>query len=278
MADYPDVPLVLLLTSSIDDHLYACFGYRYVDRIGPVELHGKVGSDGLFQPVVRYEVAVGPNKWRTLSQSSRTSDPTAIRIDSVASHAMLEIDMDPFRPMIGKYRLGRIVLENGESVTFSLDNLLPTGDNPADRDYKAAVSGDNPDRFGSSFCLVAVVSLSGHLTGEFALIGDTRRAPELTGQRDDNGEFSPVVTWETGNSNEDLQIVRESRQPEHSTRLTIFPENRTQTIQVDLDPLKRAIGKVKYGKVIFSNGDFSAFELDQLKPPFTRAPRPADRE
>lgn len=273
MADYPSVPLVLLLTSSVGDHLYGSFGYRYVDRIGAVELHGKMGSDGLFQPIAKYEVAIGPNKWRTLGQSSKTSDSTAIRIDSVASHAMLEIDMDPFRPMIDKYRWGRIVLENGESTTFSLDDLLPTGDNPNDKDYKTRITDEAPDRFGSSFSLVAVTSLSGHLTGEFGFVGgEKRRVVDITGWRDSNGNFLPAVTLQAGNSDHDWRTLQEPGTAQGATTLTLSNDNPGQTVRVDLDSYRSLIGNSKYGKIVFSNGGFSVFELDRLKPPFTSPP------
>lgn len=273
MADYPGVPLVLLLTSSVSDHLTASCGYRYLDRIGPVELHGKFNSDGVFRPMVKYEVAIAANKWRSVGQSAKPSDSVAIKIDSAAPQAMLEIDMDPFRPMIGKFRWGKVVLENGESTTFSLDDLLPTGDNPNDKDYKTSISDEDPNRLGSSFSLVAVVSVSGHLTGEFAPVpGEKRRVAELPGRRDNNGDFVPVVTWQAGNSDQGWQTLRESPKPEGSTVLAISAENPAQTVRVDLDPYRPVIGKLKYGKVVFSDGDFAVFELDRLKPPVMSPP------
>jgi hypothetical protein len=273
MADYPGVPLVLLLTSSVGGQLSASCGYRYLDRIGSAELHGKFGSDGLFRPVVKYEVATAPNKWNTVGQSAKPSDSVAIKVDSATPYAMLQIDMDPFRPMLAKYRWGRIVLENGESTTFPLDDLLPTGDNPNDTDFKAAVNDENPDRFGSSFRLVAVISLSGHLTGEFALIpGEKRRVGELAGRRDSDGAFLPVVTLQAGNSDHEWRTLEEPEKVQAPTALRLSDDNPAQTIRVGLDSYTTLIGKSKYAKVVFSNGDFSVFELDRLKPPFMRSP------
>jgi len=272
MATFPGVPLVVLLTSSINDHLEATCGYRYLDRIGPVELHGRFDSRGKFWPIVEYQVPSGPNKWRTTAQSPKSSDATAIKIDSITSHAMLLVDMEPFRPLIGKYQWGRIVLENGESAMLSLYDLLQTADDPSDANYKSEIRDENPHRFGSVFSLIAVICFSGHLTGEFAVLGaDRRYVGEIVGRQDSNGDFSPVVTWQAGNSNQDWHTVEESPKLEDGTTLKISTENPAQSILVDLDPYRLLIGRFKYGKIVFSNGDYSVFELDSLKPSYQRA-------
>ncbi|MEY2489600.1 MAG: hypothetical protein QOC70_1542, partial [Verrucomicrobiota bacterium] len=35
------------------------------------------------------------------------------------------VNLDIFRPMIGKMRCGRVVLKTGDSAIFGLDDLLP---------------------------------------------------------------------------------------------------------------------------------------------------------
>jgi hypothetical protein len=273
MAAYPGVSLVFLGTASIQNHLSATCGYRYRDRVGAVELHGKFDASGDFWPLVTYEVATGKDKWHTISGTAPSRDSVAIKIDSTNSRALLHIDMDPFRDLIGKYRWGRIALENGEAAILPLDDLLPTGDNPDETDFKAAVNDGDPHRFGSSFSLLAVTCFSERLIGDFAFVcPETKCVTEVWGQRDSKGDFSPFVTLQAGNSDKEWQDVQKPGKTAGGTVLKVSNENLIQTVSVDLTPYKSLIGKVKYGKVVFSNEDFSVFALDSLKPPFMKQP------
>ena len=46
-------------------------------------------------------------------------------IEAIQVSKNLMVDLDAFRPMIGKFKYGRIALKTGEAVVFKLEKLLP---------------------------------------------------------------------------------------------------------------------------------------------------------
>ena len=278
MAAFPGTSLVPLLAISEDNRVTVAFGYRYLDRVGPTQLHGKFDSAGQFWPVVTYQIAIAPNKWRTVAKSDAPPDARGIRIDPAHPKVSLEVNMNPLLSQIAKYTRCRVVLENSESATLLLDDLLPIGDDPNDSDFKAAVMDDNPRRLNSTFSLIAVTSLSNRLIGEFAFMcPDKPCSTEISGCRDGYGEFAPDVTLSAGNSTDEWKNVTMPADRKQETKLRISNQLSSPNIRVDLTDYKPLIRKVKFAKVVFSNGDFSVFEMTSLEPPFMKAP-PAPAE
>jgi hypothetical protein len=122
-------------------HLIGTWSYVNYDVRGraavPVTIEGAKTLDGLFWPDVCLEVkneAIG--KWETIAKSSnhwwelsKTRDTIVIGRNS--SNLDLMVNLDKFQPLIGKYKLGRIVLKSGEASPFELNVLLPPKDEKA---------------------------------------------------------------------------------------------------------------------------------------------------
>jgi hypothetical protein len=269
LKDYPGVPFLVLSTSSIDDHLSAGCAYQYIANKGPVVLHGTRNAEGEFAPFVSYQVAVeGTTKWKTIGKSPESSNPVQIEISPANPRMLLDVDMEVFRSRIGKFRWGRIVLENGDAAPFSIDDLLPTGNNPdAKGNFKQFVNDLDPYRFGSSFKLGAVTCFSNKLVGDFYFIGGPKGSSiELQGAQTPDGDFWPSVTLEAGNSEHDWQAMGKSTNEGAQTSLKVSYRYPLEPIRVVLDAYKPAIGRFKLGKIIFSNGKFAVFEIAELKP------------
>lgn len=113
-----------------EKHLVGTFAYEnYAGAIGTARnavIEGVEKADGTFWPYVKFEVRKkAAEKWEPLGESSKQGHAATIRISPNTVNYRLTVNLDAFKPFIGKYELGRIILKTGESSEFQLKYLLP---------------------------------------------------------------------------------------------------------------------------------------------------------
>jgi hypothetical protein len=131
-------PLAIWLLSFSSGQLVVHADYFHRSRT-KITLHGRkikdpTGDARRFYPYARLEVwDENDRAWRIIGNSPKKGEgveTTAVMVRVLAGKAdrneSCVIDMDPFRPFVGKFRLGRVVLKDGgASQTLALSDLLP---------------------------------------------------------------------------------------------------------------------------------------------------------
>jgi len=75
--------------------------------------------------MVGIAVSTGPDgNWTTIRSDLDHKADTEIIVQP-KSTARLMVRMDSFLPFVKKFKLGRVLLENGEIASFELRDLLP---------------------------------------------------------------------------------------------------------------------------------------------------------
>jgi hypothetical protein len=119
-------PFVVAAIDSMGEDLRAVCAYVDVAGTSATSIEGTQTSDGDFWPYVTAQVADDyQGLWRIIGQPHTVGKPTTLLIQSKDVNARLIVDLETFRPLIGKFRYGRIVLRNGKAAMFELKNLLP---------------------------------------------------------------------------------------------------------------------------------------------------------
>lgn len=121
------------------------------------------------------------------------------------------------------------------------------------------------------FELTYVCFRQGHLTGEFQVNNQAEAAVQLDGVEKADGTFWPNVIIEVTNGNDQKewrwQRIDQSVVTGKQTTLSVPARTVSQPLYVNMDEPKNAIGKATYGRVVFSNGRWSMFELEDLRRP-----------
>jgi len=113
-------------------HLTGTFSFENIS--GPraqatdVTFQGVRRTEDHLWPVVYYEVRrdrAAP--WEPLGQSSVEGQPRAVTIKADSAPVDLYVTLDMFKPLIGKYAEGRIVLDSAHTSQFDLKDLAPGG-------------------------------------------------------------------------------------------------------------------------------------------------------
>lgn len=266
LSNYPDEPFVLLMASSNDGHLMASYGYQYIERKGTVALHGVEKSETEWAPLVSYEVATkGTTEWKEIAKFTAKTFASII-VNSSHPRFVFAVGMDPFRAYIGKATWGRVVLENGDFAPIALEDLLPTTDcSDFTGNFKKDVDDPNPTRFGSTFNLISLVSFEKHSIGNFYFMGGAEGASiELTGRQTDDGQFWPIAKFEVDDSDSRWKSVQTATSPPGSTRLAVYEQGKLRQLRVPLDIYTPLIGKHKFGRITFSNGEYCVIRLNDL--------------
>jgi hypothetical protein len=91
-----------------------------------VIIEGTRMRNGTFWPIVSLQVANDlTGHWRTIGRSSSREKVARLAIQSNGTTEPLYVDLDAFRPMMGKFKYGRVALKSGEEAIFKLEDLLP---------------------------------------------------------------------------------------------------------------------------------------------------------
>lgn len=266
----PQTPFIIVSTGSFSEQLSAGALYRYVNKKEPVVLKGRKDSHGEFWPSVCYEVGVeGRKKWKLISSFTEPEIPATMRFDAENAKGLLQIDMEPFRASIGKFRWGRVSLPNGDAAEFLLDNLLPTPSaRDASGDFKKDVSDPDPARLGSLFALVSLTSISNHLVGDFVFWTGEQTFAEVKGSKTADGDFWPAVILQCGNEDGAWQTVgRSDNYGTHEVVLRLSSRGSLPPLRVRLDAYRGCQGRFKYARVIFADEEIAAvFQIADLQP------------
>jgi hypothetical protein len=101
----------------------------------PETINGTKTADKKFWPNVEAQITNGATpsewKWRNIGQPPTWEKPSKLIVDpvnadSTSPEKSVYVDMDIFKPFIGKATYGRIVLPNGRWSMFELKDLLPS--------------------------------------------------------------------------------------------------------------------------------------------------------
>jgi hypothetical protein len=127
---HPFVPFRIATASDSNSHLRASFQYsNYSDSNEDVEvvsLEATKTSDGYVWLTAKLQVREDERTgWKTVGESRKEGDSVVITVPPKTASPLLYVEMDCFRPFIGTAKFGRIVLMDGKTATFDLDNLRP---------------------------------------------------------------------------------------------------------------------------------------------------------
>jgi hypothetical protein len=66
-----------------------------------------------------------PPRWKRIGKSPNISGKTETKAVTPGQVIGVDVDLDPYRALIRKYRYARLVTETGASGVFELKDLLP---------------------------------------------------------------------------------------------------------------------------------------------------------
>lgn len=137
IAPFDTPPFVVLAFESPTgkDVLAAC-GYGDKDATSPTLIEGtrtppgttapSITGEPEFWPSVTAQVAVAYNReWTNIPAPSLPGEPGTLSIAPKTVAADLYVNLNKFRPFVGKFRYGRLLLPSGKGAIFELRELLP---------------------------------------------------------------------------------------------------------------------------------------------------------
>jgi hypothetical protein len=125
-ASKPENAFTISGISYINGSFDASCTYRNTDPIRTVLLQGVVGSYGRFYPEVTLEVtSESPPRWKKIGKSPKLSGTIETKEVTPGQAIRVDVDLDPYRALIRKYRYARLVIGSGISTVFELKKLLP---------------------------------------------------------------------------------------------------------------------------------------------------------
>ncbi len=121
---------VVIIESVTGNHLVATCSYaNYSDgKTSPplVTVRGVTTKDGKFCPRVSAKITNDVNgEWKTIGELGTLGKPLSRRIAANTVDDSFTISLDVFRPFIGKFVYGSLVLKSGQAAVFELKDLLP---------------------------------------------------------------------------------------------------------------------------------------------------------
>jgi hypothetical protein len=95
-----------------------------------VIIDGVKTSDGTFWPTVKSLVTNDRSgTWLTIAEAPPAAGKhCTLKVEIEATTDNLSINLKGFEPFIAKYKFGKVTLTTGDSVVFSLSDLLPPKD------------------------------------------------------------------------------------------------------------------------------------------------------
>jgi hypothetical protein len=123
----PDTRFSLRAVKQEGLHLTGECTYFQVEKQNPpvAVIEGTDTGDGGFWPDVTSQVKdERTGKWETIAKPFDHGHRKTIAIKPGEFNQKLLVALDIFYPLIGKYKLGRLVLKTGETAVFELKNLL----------------------------------------------------------------------------------------------------------------------------------------------------------
>jgi hypothetical protein len=258
-------------------------GYKGVSvTVGGVET-----DEHRFWPSVTLQYSDDLNRnWQTLEQNETAGTAAARRVDPQTPGETFFVNLDPFRPFVGRVHYGRILLGNGEDVVFELIRLQARTNARSTSASEKPSWSRRPEDLYPSFTsrpfltrlhapapplgLISVASEDTQLEGGF-VYGSMQ--PSM--QRGDVEEwalskhrtFWPTVTAEVANDDRgEWTTIGQSSKPDKLYKPK-GPPTAPVLLHVNLGLLRPLAGKYRYGRVVLETGESAIFELVNLLPP-----------
>lgn len=259
-------PIIIVRTEFRHGQLCATAAYQLLGNKTTTAIVGRRDSHGEFWASLAYEVAGDDRKWRRISELSMPEKPIAMRFDTDHPNAFLRLYMEPFRSSIGKFKLARVILSDGETANVILEDLLPPYDSrDASGDYKEEITDPEATRFDSLLTLVSFTSLADHLFGNFVFIGRKGTFIDVEEKSDHDGQLQASVTCQCSNTDRDWKTFGAAHDDGTKTIVRLSGGGRLVPIRISLDPIRECKGRFKYARVVFGGSQaFSVFELSEV--------------
>jgi hypothetical protein len=92
----------------------------------PLTINGSRKPDGTFWPkVAAYTSNEINSQWTTIGEPLTPGESISLVVTSKEEKQQFYVDLDVFRPMIGKMKYGKVILETGDSTIFEIEDLSP---------------------------------------------------------------------------------------------------------------------------------------------------------
>lgn len=135
---------------------------------------------------------------------------------------------------------------------------------------KNFIDGPSTNQAPVRTTLACLTSTRDHLVGEFHVTNLSGTAVAMTGKESEDGKFWPDVVPEVTSGQVQADWKWKRLDPivvkGKVATLTVAPQTLSKPVFVDMDIFKSEIGKEIYGRVVFSSGEWSMFELSDLSP------------
>jgi hypothetical protein len=118
----PNDPAVLSNIISLGDQLIGEFIFD--SRTQTISLKGTKTLDGDFWPKVTFQVGNSEDDWKEIGKSTNNGVPAALQITERKAETM-RILLTDFKPLITKFKYGKVVFSSGQATVFYLNLLDP---------------------------------------------------------------------------------------------------------------------------------------------------------
>jgi hypothetical protein len=266
-------PFIIETVGEADGHLTATASYsdyrgKDVSHL-PVTIEGVQTSDDSFWPHVTAQVSNDPGReWKAIGSTKRNGEPATVTLDRNRPNIWLHLDLDCFRPMIGKFRYGKVTLRNGQTAMFDMKDLLPRNGPPHAWNVELLHSEPDP-LIKRPFAIAGVDSMGEDLRAVCAYVdvGSTSTA-SIEGRQTPDGLFWPYVIAQVASDYEGIwKTIGEPPSLGRPITLSIKSGDVNTQLVVDLEVFRPMIGKFRYGRIVLKNGKVAEFELKYLLPP-----------
>jgi len=96
------------------------------ETLSPITIKGTKTADGVFWPDVTLQVKNEvTGSWKTLPKPVSVGTRATLTIEPNSRNFDLRVNLDLFKPLIHTHKVGRIILESGQSSEFELKYLVP---------------------------------------------------------------------------------------------------------------------------------------------------------
>lgn len=268
----------LMETLAIEDGRFVGTAeYEYLVRGYLPTIEGVLTRDGRFWPRVTAQVRADPRaEWKTVEGPRVVGSPATFPVQPDSAKPMLYLDLEVFRPFIGKMECARLVLQDGEAASFRLEGLqaLRDGKEPFDpkRGWSVeSMSGGNiPTPFAKPPLVVAGISESDmNLVAECKYLPlDAKTSVTVVGTKAADGKLWLTAIAQVASDYRGVWMtVGKSTGLGEAAKITLSTDDMEANWLVNLNVFRPCVGKYRYGRVVLDNGMSAAFELKDLLPP-----------
>lgn len=115
----------LVAVTSFSQHLIGDFVFVGGQQGSAVEIKGTRLLDGDFWPAVTLLVGDSDQNWQILGKPTNEGVLAPLRIVHQNPLQELRIPLDLYKPVIGKFKYGKIIFSDGKFAVFEIANLKP---------------------------------------------------------------------------------------------------------------------------------------------------------